>query len=44
MLYAHIFNVFFFVFSFHRATVTEEEIREAFTKDEFEVKAFKFFP
>ncbi|XP_037029060.1 polypyrimidine tract-binding protein 1 isoform X3 [Bradysia coprophila] len=26
------------------ATVTEEEIREAFTKDEFEVKAFKFFP
>lgn len=27
-----------------RATVTEEEIREAFTKEEFEVKAFKFFP
>ncbi|XP_055542254.1 polypyrimidine tract-binding protein 2 isoform X4 [Wyeomyia smithii] len=26
------------------ATVTEEEIKEAFTKNGFEVKAFKFFP
>ena len=34
-------NIFFLTY---RATVTEEEIREAFTKDEFEVKAFKFFP
>ena len=27
-----------------RATVTEEEIKEAFTKNGFTVKAFKFFP
>ncbi|XP_050069140.1 polypyrimidine tract-binding protein 1 isoform X1 [Anopheles maculipalpis] len=26
------------------ATVTEDEIKEAFTKNSFEVKAFKFFP
>lgn len=26
------------------ATVTEEEIRDAFTKNGFTVKAFKFFP
>lgn len=35
----------FFPSSFiHRATVTEEEIKEAFTASSFEVKAFKFFP
>ena len=27
-----------------RATVTEEEIKEAFSESNFEVKAFKFFP
>lgn len=26
------------------ATVTEEELREAFVKNSFDVKAFKFFP
>lgn len=29
---------------FYRATVSEEEIKEAFTKNGFTVKAFKFFP
>ena len=29
---------------YYRATVTEEEIKEAFTASSFEVKAFKFFP
>lgn len=28
----------------YRATVTEEEIKEAFTQNGFTVKAFKFFP
>lgn len=28
----------------YRTTVTEEEIRDAFTKNGFTVKAFKFFP
>lgn len=31
-------------FYFHRATVTEDEIKDAFTTHSFEVKAFKFFP
>lgn len=32
------------MFYFYRATVTEDEIKEAFTTHSFEVKAFKFFP
>lgn len=28
----------------YRATVTEEDIKEAFTKRGFSIKAFKFFP
>jgi polypyrimidine tract-binding protein 2 len=28
----------------YRATVTEDEIKEAFSDNGFEVKAFKFFP
>jgi polypyrimidine tract-binding protein 1 len=28
----------------NRATITEDEIKEAFTSNGFEVKAFKFFP
>lgn len=31
------------IYSF-RATVAEEEIKDAFTKNGFTVKAFKFFP
>lgn len=34
----------FLLFISFRATVTEEEIKEAFTASTFEVKAFKFFP
>lgn len=33
-----------FFYLYCRATVTEEEIRAAFALDEFDVKAFKFFP
>lgn len=33
-----------FNFIIRRATVSEEEIKEAFTKNGFTVKAFKFFP
>lgn len=28
----------------YRTTISEEDIRDAFTKNNFEVKAFKFFP
>ena len=37
-------NFILFVCFIYRATVTEEEIKEAFTTNEFDVKAFKFFP
>lgn len=39
--------VFIVLPSFHwsyRTTVSEEDIRDAFTKNNFEIKAFKFFP
>lgn len=36
--------VFMLRFFLHRATVSEDEIKEAFTNSGFSVKAFKFFP
>lgn len=46
------FSSLFWHFSFmrlfialgYRTTVSEEDIRDAFTKNNFEIKAFKFFP